>query len=443
VEVPETRYALTSDGLHIAYQVWGDGPIDLLLVPGFISHVEMAWEWPPLSSVLSRLGSFARVIGFDKRGTGLSDRMGDLPDADRRMLDLSAVMQAAGSERAVLLGISEGGSLAILFAATYPHRTEALIVCGSYAYPIRTDNHPLGVTADELARMAEYLSSRWGTGVGLRAWAPSVGEDQEARRWWGRLQRMAASPGAARLLVDSYNRIDVRPALPLVRVPTLVLHSKGDRMVPVALGREIADGITGSTLVEMEGADHLVTAVNGPVIVDTVAEFLPGVAELPTPDRILATVLFTDIVGSTQRLSEVGDLRWREVLDAHDQMVERHVARYGGRFVTGTGDGALAVFDGPTRAIRCAEAVRDGARSLGLRVRAGLHTGELVVRNGDVAGIAVHLAQRVSALAGPDEVLISRTLADLVAGSGLVFEDRGEHELKGVDGRWRLYAVSA
>lgn len=441
-EVPETSYAKTEDGVHIAYQVFGDGPVDLVMVPGFISHLEQAWESPAFAHLHRRLGSFARVITFDKRGTGLSDRTGSLPDLDQRMLDVLAVMDDAGSDRAALLGISEGGSMAIVFAATHPERTRALVLYGAYAKLTCGPDHPIGMTPEEVEDLGAYLEPRWGTGVGLAAWAPSLGEDEEARQWWARLQRLSASPGAARQLITSYNNIDARPALPLVQAPTLVLHRTEDRMIPVEHGREIAEAIDGARLVEFPGHDHLLATTNCDLIVDEIAEFLTGAAPAHEPDRVLATVLFTDIVGSTERAGEVGDRRWRDVLDAHDRLVERQVHRHAGRVVKSTGDGVLAVFDGPTRAVRAARAITDGSGGVGVEVRAGLHTGEIVERADDVAGIAVHVASRVSAAAGAGEVLVSRTLVDLVAGSGVEFDDRGEHELKGVAGTWRLFAVA-
>ncbi len=442
-EVPTTKYAKTEDGVHIAYQVFGDGPMDLVVVPGFISHLEQYWESPFVARLFRRLGSIARVITFDKRGTGLSDRTATLPDVDRRMLDVLAVMDDAGSDRAALLGISEGGSMAIVFAATHPERAQALALYGAYAKLTSGPDHPIGVTVEELEAMGEYVEARWGTGVGWTTWAPSLADDDEGRRWWARLQRLSASPGSARQLITSYSYIDARPALPLVQAPTLVVHRTDDRMIPVELGREIADAIEGARMVEFPGADHLLPASNGDLVVDEIAEFLTGAAPAREPDRVLATVLFTDIVESTSRVSQIGDRRWREVLDRHDRLVDGYVHRHGGRVVKNTGDGILAVFDGPTRAVRCAQALAEGSTGLGIEIRAGLHTGEIVERGDDVAGIAVHVAQRVSAAAGAGEVLVSRTLVDLVAGSDLGFVDRGERELKGVDGSWRLFSVVA
>lgn len=440
--VPEVHYAMSEDGAHIAYQIFGDGPIDLVMVPGFVSHLEHFWESPAFARVNRQLGSFARVITFDKRGTGLSDQTAQLPDIDRRMLDLCAVIDAAGSIRPSILGISEGGAMSILYAATYPERVRSLVLFGAFATTVSTEDHPVGVPVDGLRETAEYLGRGWGTGVGLQAFAPSLAGDEEARRWWARLQRLAASPGAAIDLLSSYLLVDVRAALPLVRAPTLVLHRSGDRIVDVRLGREIAEGIPDAHMIEYPGADHLLPTTNVDDIVNDLADFLTGSAPDLEPDRRLATVLFTDIVSSTEHVGHVGDAPWRSVLDRHDHFVEAAVQRHGGRFVKHTGDGALALFDGPSRAVQCAQSITSADAGAGVAVRAGLHTGEIVERGDDISGIAVHLAQRVSSEAAGGEVLVSRTVVDLVAGSGLRFKDRGEHHLKGIDTAWQLFAVT-
>jgi class 3 adenylate cyclase len=441
-EGAEVHYARCEDGVHIAYQVFGDGPIDLLVVHGFVSHLEQLWESPGIARLYRQLGSFARVITFDKRGTGLSDRTAQLPDIDRRMLDLCAVIEAVGSERPSIFGVSEGGAMSILYAATYPERVRSLVLYASFAMPVRTDDHPVGVTAEQLRESGEYLAPRWGTGVGLQAFAPSLVADIDAREWWARFQRLSASPGAAIDLMTSYNLVDVRPALPLVRAPTLVLHRTDDRIVDVRLGREIAEGIADAQVIEYPGADHLPGTANFDDIVEDIADFLTGSAPDLEPDRRLATVLFTDIVSSTERLGDVGDANWRDVLDRHDDFVESSVQRHGGRCIKHTGDGALALFDGPSRAVRCAQSITAADAGAGVAVRAGLHTGEIVQRGTDISGIAVHLAQRVSAEAVGGEVLVSRTVVDLVTGSGLRFTDRGEHRLKGIDTSWHLFAVT-
>jgi class 3 adenylate cyclase len=373
----------------------------------------------------------------------LSDRPDELPDADRRMLDLLAVMEATETKCPALFGISEGGSMAVLFAASHPTRCSALVLFGSYANPVRGPDHPVGVESEALESMVDYLEPRWGDGVGLAAWAPSLTHDDAARRNWAQLQRSASSPRAFRQLITSYNLIDVRPALALVQAPTLVMHRAGDRLIPIELGEELAAGIDGARLVQFEGADHLLPTTNWEAIVAELSEFVTGEEPDIEPDRVLATVLFTDIVDSTRHVNRLGDQRWGAALDAHDDLAARQVDRHGGRIVKGTGDGILAVFDGPTRAIKAAVAITEQAPGIDLHVRSGLHTGEILTRGDDVAGVAVHVAARVAGEAAADEVLASRTTVDLVAGSALGFTGRGEHELKGLDGSWSLFAVSS
>ena len=439
--VAETRYAKADDGVHIAYQVFGDGPFDLVMIPGFISHIELAWEDEKIAGSLRRLGSFARVIMFDKRGTGMSDRTERLPDMDRRMLDIEAVMKAASSQQAALLGISEGGPMAILFAAAHPERTRALLLLGTYARITACPGYPIGLPAEQIIRFAEYLLPRWGTGVGLSAWAPSAARDLAAREHFARLQRLAASPGAAMALFSSFIDIDVRPALPLVDAPMLVLNRVGDRMVPLALGSYLAAHIEGARHVEIPGTDHFWWTENSGQIIDQIEEFLTGTRSAPGANRVLASVLFTDIVDSTRRAAELGDEEWGLLLDRHDSLAERQVERHGGRLIKSTGDGILATFDGPARSVRCAQAISNGAQVLGLQVRAGVHTGEVELRGDDVAGLGVNIASRIEALAQPGEVLVSRTVTDIVVGSGLDFDDRGNHQLRGVPGQWQLFAA--
>jgi class 3 adenylate cyclase/alpha-beta hydrolase superfamily lysophospholipase len=438
---PETHYAKADDGVHIAYQVFGSGPFDLVVIPGFISHLELAWEDEAMAQAFHRLGIFARVIMFDKRGTGMSDRTERLPDTDRRMLDIEAVMHAAGSEEAGLLAVSEGGPMAILFAAAHPERTRALVLWGTYARITSCPDYPIGIPTEQLYGFAQHLEPDWGTGVGLSAWAPSVANEPQARGSFARMQRLASSPGAAMALLTSYMEIDVRPALPLVHAPTLVLHRTGDRMVPLALGQYVADHIDGARLVEVAGNDHFWWTQSTDQILDEAEEFLTGARSAPEPDRVLASVLFTDIVDSTRRAADLGDSAWRLLLNQHDALAERQIKRHGGRLVKTTGDGVLATFDGPGRSVRCAQAISDGAQALGIELRAGVHTGEVELRADDIAGIGVNIAARIEALAQPGEVLVSRTVTDLVAGSGLEFDDRGEHDLKGVPGRWQVFAA--
>lgn len=442
VEMPPTRYAVTSDAVHVAYQVWGEGP-DLVMVPGFISHLDMLWQSPEYAAMARRLGEFARVITLDKRGTGLSDRPTELPDADRRMQDLMAVMDAAGSHQATLFGVSEGGAMCILFAATHPERMRSLVLFGAYATTVAGPDHPDGVPVETIDAIGQTFEAQWGTGVALASFAPSMAEDPQARQWWAMVQRMSASPAAARALVSSYNLIDVRPALPLVTAPTLVLHRAGDRVVPLSLGEEVHEGIDGSRMVVYPGADHLLATTNWPDVIDEIEEFVTGRAPAVPAARQLATVLLTDIVDSTSHARSVGDARWQATLDAHDDIARREIERHGGRFVHGTGDGLLATFDGPTRAIGAATQIARGSRTIGVRIRAGLHTGEIVERpDGDIAGLAVHVASRIAAEAGPDEILVSRTTTDLVVGSGLSFEDVGQRSLKGLETPQHLFRVA-
>jgi class 3 adenylate cyclase/alpha-beta hydrolase superfamily lysophospholipase len=438
---PETRYAKSGD-LHIAYQVVGEGPLDLVLVHGWVSHIEHAWDYPPFAHCLMRLASFARLIHFDKRGTGLSDRVAELPSLEQRMDDLRAVMDAAGSEQAVLFGYSEGGPMAALFAATYPGRTAALIMYASYARRVRAPDYPWGPTPEERLAELDSIEQWWGRPGGQVATrAPSHADDPRYREWFATYLRRSASPGAALALARMNLEIDVRPVLPAIRVPTLILHRVGERELPVAGARYLATWIPGARYVELPGDDHSLWAGDSDAIIDEVEEFVTGVRPAPEPDRVLATVLFTDIVGSTQRAAALGDRRWRELLDAHHAAVRRELARFRGREVKTTGDGFLAAFDGPARAVRCAAAIRDAVRQLGIEIRAGLHTGEVELLGDDVGGIAVHIGARVAAEAGPGEVLVSSTVKDLVAGSGLEFDDRGARALKGVPGEWRLFAV--
>jgi class 3 adenylate cyclase/dienelactone hydrolase len=434
---PETRYA-RSGGVNIAYQVVGDGPLDLVLVPGFVSHLDLDWDEPRSAHMLERLASFSRLIRFDKRGTGLSDRPGGLPDLETRMDDVRAVMDEVGSERAALLGYSEGGPLCILFAATYPERTSALALYGTYAKRRDPDDdYPWAPTRVEREAYAKRIEREWGWQTDMARMCPTADEAME--RWWAARAHAAASPGAAAALILMNSEIDVRHVLPTIGVPTLVLHRSGDLDSRVDEGRYIAARIPGARFVELPGIDH-VPWIDADQVVDEIEEFLTGVRPAPEPDRVLATVLFTDIVGSTERATELGDRRWAELLERHRVAVRRELERFRGREVDSAGDGFLATFDGPARAIRCAAAVRESVRGLGLELRAGLHTGECELTGGKVTGIAVHTGARLASEAGPGEVLVSATVHDLVSGSGIRFEDRGEHELKGVGAR-RIYAV--
>jgi pimeloyl-ACP methyl ester carboxylesterase len=444
VERSETRYARSGD-VSIAYQVIGDGPFDLVYVPGWVSNIELMWDEPGYASFLERLASFSRLIIFDKRGTGLSDPvpLDQLPTLEQRMDDVRAVMDAAGSDRAALLGHSEGGNMCVLFSATYPERTSALVLVGCYAKRIRSEDYPWAPAADDRAREIEETESRWGSPDMLRALAPSKANDEAFERWVGRYLRQSASPKAAAALLRMNTQIDVREVLPTIHVPTILIYRTDDADVNVDEGRYIAERIPGARFVELPGGDHTIWTGDASAILDEIEEFLTGVRRGPEPDRVLATVLFTDVVGSTELATRLGDHAWRDLLARHHAAIRRELERWRGREVDTSGDGFLATFDGPARAIRCAIAAVESVHGLGMQIRAGVHTGELEVSGGDLRGIAVHIGSRVSGLAGPDEVLVSRTVADLVAGSGIVLADRGAYELKGVPGVWQVFAVEA
>lgn len=436
---PAVRYAASGD-LSIAYQVVGNGPVDVIWVPGFVSHVEILWELPLWRRLLDRLSSFARVVIFDKREQGLSDRTGAPPTLEDIAGDLGAVMDAAGSERATIVGLSEGGPAALLFAASHPQRVSGLALVGSYARLSRAPDNPAGVPAEQLRGFVERVVAEWGGPAALSLWfgAEAAG-DPALAEWWARLLRAGTSPGGARALLRLYEDLDARPALSSISAPTLVVHGRDDALVPAALGRAVADAIPGARYLELPGP-HLPFAIDdGRAFAAAVEELVTGRLAEPDPERVLATVLVTDIVGSTGQATALGDRAWRELLQRHDDASRREFERFRGREVKQTGDGFLATFDGPARAVRCAAAIRDALAPLGLLLRTGVHTGECELRGADVSGIAVHIAARVGAAAGPGEVLVSSTVHDLVIGSGLEFEERGERELAGVPGSWRLF----
>jgi class 3 adenylate cyclase len=426
--------------VNIAYQVTGEGPFDLVLVPGFFSHLEIDRELPGYAHFLERLASFARLITFDKRGTGLSDRGVGLPDLETRMDDVRAVMDAAGSPSAALFGYSEGGPMCVLFAATYPERTRALVLYGTYAKRSDPDgDYPWAPTWEERLRVAHELEETWGENVDLSTMWPSA--DPAEAAWFQRRGRAALSPAGARDLILMNSKVDVRELLFSVQCPTLVLHRTGDRDSRVDEGRYIAGRIPGARFVELAGEDHS-PAVDADQILDETEEFLTGARPAPASDRVLATILFTDLVASTERARALGDAAWADLLSKHNHAIQQQLTRFAGEEIDTAGDGVLAVFDGPARAIRCALAIRDALRPLGLEVRAGVHTGEVERKAGDKPrGIAVHVGARIVSLAGAGEVLVSSTTRDLVAGSGLEFEDRGERELKGLEGPRRIFAV--
>lgn len=439
--LPETRYA-RSGGVNIAYQVVGNGPRDLVMVPGWVSNLDVFWEEPTFARLLTRLASFSRLILFDKRGTGLSDRVSDMPSLEVRMDDVRAVMDAAGSQRAALLGFSEGGAMCALFAATYPDRSTALIMGGAFARRTAAPDYPWGPTAEQHLAFADQIERDWGGPVGIEMRCPSLAHDERYRQWWGRWLRASASPAAAATLVRMNMEIDIRHILPAVRVPTLLLHSVNDRTVEVGASRYMAERIPGAKLVELQGIDHVPWGCDSDAIVDEIEEFLTGARHGVESDRVLATVMFTDIVGATERAARFGDREWHDVLDSHHALIRRELEHFRGREIDTAGDGFLAAFDGPARAVRCACAISDGVRALGLEIRAGLHTGECELMGDKLSGIAVHTGARVAAHARTGEVLVSSTVKDLVAGSGLSFQDRGLQSLKGIPGEWRLFAVA-
>jgi class 3 adenylate cyclase len=441
--VSETRFARSGDG-HVAYQVIGDGPTDLVLAAGWFTHVEAIWENREAAQFLESLASFTRLILFDKRGVGLSDPvpLGALPTLEEWMDDVRAVLDAVGSTSTVLFGSTDGGILALLFAATYPDRTRGLILLNAYPRLLRDVDYPAGMPAAVGERLVRGVEEAWTTedSAALEVAFPASGGERVDREWFRHYLRLAASPGTAAAMQRLMLETDVRPVLPTVRVPTLVLHRRGNQLYRVGHGRYLAEHIPGARYIELDGVDQTYYR-HADQLLDEMRELVTGVRAGPPTDRVLATVLFTDIVDSTSRAREIGDQRWRVLLDQYDGVVRRQLERFRGREVKFTGDGTLATFDGPGRAIQCALAISQAVEALGLRIRAGLHAGEIEMRGTDVTGIAVVVGQRVSALARGGEVLVSRTVRDLVAGSGIRFADRGDHDLKGIDGSWQVFAV--
>jgi len=450
LDIPETRYAKTADGVHIAYQTVGTGPVDIAFVTGWTTHIELMWKEPTLARFLSRLAAFSRLILFDKRGTGLSDRVPDdrLPSLEVRMDDARAVMDAVGSERAIVMGFSEGGPMATLFAATYPERTIALVLFGTSACWRPTIDYPFPVPTDEQhERYIEEIERIWGTrefaAQELRDWgAPTLANDDYTIGWLADYLRHAASPGAAIALERMNHGIDIRPALPAIHVPTLALARDGDLLFTAEETKWMADQIHGARFVSFPGVDHLFWAGNQDELLVEIERFVAEVGDEETDlDRVLATVMFTDIVGSTAKAAELGDRGWGDLVDRHHGAVRALLGRFRGTEVDTAGDGFFATFDGPARGVRCAQAICEAVRDFGLEIRGGVHTGEVETIGGKIGGIAVNIGARIAALATPSEVLVSQTVRDLVSGSGLSFEDAGEHELKGVPDRWHLYRV--
>ena len=439
---PATRYARSGD-LSIAYQLVGDGSVDLVHIPGAVSHLDFAWEHPGYVRFMRRLGSFARVAAYDKRGMGLSDPVTRPPSIEERVDDARAVMDAAGMQRAVIFGCSEGATLGAYFAASHPDRVQAIVLYGAFARltPDPPD-YPWGYDDFTLQVFHEGAHEAWGEGIMLTLLGPSGLNDARERAWWGRFESSSTSPGTAVTLMEANLELDIRDILPAIRVPALLVHRRHD-MLPIEGARYMAERMPDARLVELDGEDHWPWLVDPDEVCDHVEEFLTGARQAPEPDRVLATVMFTDIVGSTERAAELGDRRWRGLLETHEEIVRRELERYDGREVKTMGDGFLATFDGPARAIRCANSIAGETHRLGIEVRAGLHTGECELRNGDVGGMAVNIGARVAASAGAGEVLVSSTVKDLVVGADISFTDRGTHELKGVSGEWRLYAATA
>jgi class 3 adenylate cyclase/pimeloyl-ACP methyl ester carboxylesterase len=440
---PETRYA-KKDGVHIAYQVAGEGDLDVLLVSAWFSHLEARWEIPGFAHYLRRLSSFSRLISFDKHGIGLSDpiALDRLPPLEEWMDDVRAVLDAVGCQQAAVMGANEGSLMAALFAASYPERVTALVLANPMARPAWAPDHPWGRPPDAAKALVGLIEQSWGKGEVMAALNPSIANDPNALEAWGRFMRLAASPAVAAAVTRMIFDLDIRQILPAISAPTLVVQRRGNPLVPADAGRDVARRIPGAKFVEVPGEDYGFAVGNVDVVIDEVEEFLTGTRHHPAGDRVLSTILFTDIVESTARAVELGDTRWRELLEAHEVIAEREVASFGGIVADFAGDGLLASFDGPARAVRCAFALRHDLRKLGLEMRAGLHTGEVERRGDRVAGTGVHIASRIVSLAGPGEVLVSRTVRDLVAGSGLQFIDRGTHALKGIPDEWRVLAAT-
>jgi class 3 adenylate cyclase len=437
------QYARSGD-LRIAYQQFGEGELDLLISPGFISNLDLAWEMPPFRMIFDRLGSFARCLVFDKRGTGLSDRDLGFGSLEERMDDLRAVLDDAGIEQAALFGYSEGGPLSLLFAASYPERVSALALYGSMARVLEAPDYTVGLPADLMPWFIDRVERLWGAGEVLRFFVQHAPDDAATQDLIARYERSAASPKMAARILRHNIEIDIRGILPAIRVPTLVMQTAGDPAIPEPLGQYLANHVPRAAYIERPGGFHMTWDATRAWFLDEVEAFLTGHRPAPVAsERMLTTVLFTDIVGSTEQAARLGDRAWRRVLDDHDAQAGLAVQRHGGRVVKTTGDGLLAVLDSPSRAVACALAIRDGVGPLGLRIRAGVHTGEVERRGDDVGGIGVHIGARIAALAGVGEVWVSRTVRDLTAGSGLAFADRGRHPLKGVPGEWELYALAA
>jgi class 3 adenylate cyclase/pimeloyl-ACP methyl ester carboxylesterase len=442
---PEIRYAKADDGVDLAYQVFGDGDVALVGVPPIISNIEVIWEHPETASFLRTLGSFSRFVHYDKRGQGMSDRHADVPTLEQRALDTRAVMDAAGIERAVIAGASEGGSTAAMLAATCPERVAGLILFGTFARLLVDDDYPIGWAPEVGDQVADAWAASWGRPDSLTAALirPEYLADERFCAWLRRYERQSSTPSGLRDQLRWAGQIDIRSILPTLSVPTMVMHFAGDPFVSVEFGRWLGDHIPRSRYVEYPGREHVPYFGTYHDVTADIEEFVTGRRTQPRVERVLATVLFSDIVSSTEHAARMGDRDWHEALDCHDVMAQRIIESHGGRVVKSTGDGLLATFDGPARGVHCATELTSAARGLNLAIRAGLHTGEIELRSNDITGIAVHIAARVSAHASTGEVLVSRTVKDLVAGSGIAFDDRGLYELKGVPDRWQLLQVES
>jgi class 3 adenylate cyclase/alpha-beta hydrolase superfamily lysophospholipase len=437
----ETRYARSGE-LNIAYQVFGGGDVRMVFIPGWASNVENIWTLPEFVEFARELAQFAQVILLDRRGTGLSDPVVNPPTLEERMDDVRAVIDAAGWDRAVIWGISEGGPMAMMFAATYPHRVPALVLYGTFARFSRADDYPHGYPAKLNEQWVSALESTWGSGEMSRSFAPSVVANAATMRVLARLERMAMSPGTARKLFGLLTQTDVRHVLSTIRVPTLILHREGDKPVRVGHARYLAEHITGAKYVELPGTDHIIWVGDTVAPLGAVREFLTGESEAPEPDRVLATILFCDIVDSTRRAAEAGDHEWNKILSRFYEVVDGKLRHFRGRKLDTAGDGLFAAFDGPARAARCGAALVEALKPLGLQLRVGVHTGECEVLGDKYSGIAVHLGARVASAAQPGEVLVTSTVKDLVVGSGIHFEDLGSRALKGVPDEWRLFRLA-
>ncbi len=438
----ETRYAKSGE-LNIAYQLFGEGPLNLVYIPGWASNVENIWDFPAFTGFAARLAQFARVVMLDRRGTGLSDPVTDPPTLEERMDDVRAVMDAAGWEKAAILGVSEGGPMAITFGATYPERTLALVLYGTFARMSRADDYPVGLPVDRARKWLDSFDTRWGKGELSSYFTPNHADNPEIIRALGRLERLAMSPGTARKLFTLLFETDVRGVLPSVRVPTLVIHREGDKPVRVAHARYMADRIPGAKLVILDGEDHMPFMGDQDTLLGEIREFLTGERAAPECDRVLTTILFCDIVDSTKRASELGDRDWKALLSRFYSIADQRLTQFRGRKLDTAGDGLFASFDGPARAVRCGESLCAAVAPLGVRLRVGVHTGECEVLGDKYSGIAVHLGARVASAAEPGQVLVSSTVKELVVGSGIQFDDLGPRTLKGVPEEWRLFCVSA